>query len=245
MRLLALDIIDSTNAEARRLAENGEAHGLVIYSKRQMKGRGRRGREWVSDPGNLYCSILLRPDYPAEKAMELSFVAAVAMADAVQQHLPRGTFVDCKWPNDILIEGKKVAGILLESGGIKGDRLDWLVVGVGLNIEHFPDATQYPATCMNDEGAGGITVESMLQSFCNRFHAAMVTWHRLGFAAIRRQWVERAYRLGKIIRVNLHNETLDGVFKDVDDTGALILSTGEGTRRITAGDVFMPVEAEG
>jgi len=130
-RLHALDTVDSTNDEARRLAAGGAPHGTVVWARRQTVGRGRRGRPWVSEPGNLHCSILLRPACPATIAAQVGFVAANAVALAVAGLLPDGPPVTCKWPNDILVGGRKVAGILLESDVGRNGLLDTLVVGVG------------------------------------------------------------------------------------------------------------------
>ena len=130
-QLITFETIDSTNEEAKRLAGSDAPEGTVVWAREQSAGRGRRGRAWVSGHGNLYCSILLRPDCHAFKAMQLSFVAALAMADAVASVLPKGAFVNCKWPNDVLVEGRKISGILLESQNIPlGVWIGWLSVPV-------------------------------------------------------------------------------------------------------------------
>jgi len=238
-RLLSFDSIDSTNEEARRQAAAGAPDGTVVWALEQTAGKGRRGRTWDSPPGNLYCSILLRPKCLAGRAMQLSFVAALGMADAVATAVPKGSFVRCKWPNDVLVEGKKVAGILLESQAPSLGGIDWLIVGAGLNIAHFPDDSEYPASSLLAEGAKGVAPESMLQTFCLRFLAGMVTWKNLGFEPIRRAWIKRAAGLGEEVRVRLAHETLSGVFQELDEDGALILLHNGIERRITAGDVFV------
>ncbi len=245
-------VIDSTNEEALRIAE-GEAAVcppgdiIVVWAGEQSKGRGRRGREWLSKPGNLYASLLMRPDFAAEKAMQLSFVAANGLAEAISGVLAEGTSVTCKWPNDILVEGRKVSGILLETSTVgkeagNGGNPQWLIIGFGVNIEHFPDDAEFPATSLIGEGADRekATPALLLESICRRFQAGFATWRKLGFAPVRRSWLARAHGLGGPVRVRLERRSLDGTFRELDEDGALLLETGAGeTLRITAGDVFL------
>lgn len=235
--LIALDDIDSTNAEAVRLAHDGAADGTLVWAKRQSAGKGRRGRTWTSEEGNLYCSMVLRPKVSAAQCMQLGFVTANVVADTVMSVLPRHAYVYCKWPNDVLIEGKKAAGILLEAGPMVDGQPDWLVIGVGINIKHHPADTEFPATNLDTEG-GGDTVENLLVAFCRRFMSSMVTWRNLGFADARRVWLARAWKIGHPITVRLDSETLEGTFRALDGDGTLLLDTPTGERRITAGDVF-------
>ncbi len=237
-RLIALDSIDSTNEEAKRLAAGGAPEVTVVWAGEQTAGKGRRGRGWVSPPGNLYCSLLLRPHYPATVAMQLGFVTAIALAEAVLAVLPRGAFVTCKWPNDVLVEGRKVAGILLESAASEDNLLDWLVVGVGLNVAHHPSEVGFPATSLLSEGAREITVPGMLETVCLRFLSGLVTWRNLGFASVRRAWLQRAHGLGEPMTAHLEGETLDGVFRTLGEDGTLVMDVEGVERRITAADVF-------
>jgi len=241
-----LECVDSTNAEAKRLAEQGAPDGTIVWAKRQTAGRGRRGRDWVSSEGNLFFSILLRLPYPMETMTQLSFVAANAVADAVQVAAPRGSFVNVKWPNDVLLEGQKISGILMEgepdadTGSFK-----WLVLGIGVNIASHPvvEARAYPATSLAAQGVegDGLDVTAMLDTLAKRFLAGLATWRNLGFGPIRRHWLARAKGIGGPVTVRLPNETIEGVFGALDENGALVLHLdGEPNRRITAGDVFIP-----
>lgn len=246
-RLVELDAVDSTNAEAKRLAEAGAPDGTVVWAKHQTAGRGRRGRTWTSNPGNLYFSILMRPPYPAKDVMQLSFVAANAIADAMQVAAPRGAFVHVKWPNDVLVEGRKIAGILIEAEAdeAKPGYLKWLALGVGVNVAGHPsdNDTEFPATSLAAEGVtgAGLSVEALLDTLVKRFLAGLVTWRNLGFGPIRRHWLVRARGLGGPVTVRLANETLQGIFAALDEDGALVLHLdGQPNRRITAGDVFFP-----
>ena len=148
-------------------------------------------------------------------------------------------------PNDVLVEGRKVSGILLESSSRDGHRMDWLVVGIGVNLAHHPAETEFPATDLAREGAEGLTPARLLESLCARFSANMVLWRNMGFAAIRRNWMRRAHGLGQPLTVRLDRHTFDGVFEDLDGDGALMLRMGADLRKFTAGDVFFPHLAPG
>jgi len=212
----------------------------VVWAKEQSSGIGRRGHKWISEEGNLYCSILLRPECHAFKAMQLSFVASLCIAEAVAYALPKSAFVNCKWPNDVLVEERKISGILLGSQTKSLGGMDWLVIGVGLNIKSFPENVEFPATSLIREGAKkDISAEMMLETFCRRFLTGYVTWKKLGFEPVRKAWLRRAAWLGKEITVRLERETLKGEFKGLDKDGALILLHNGDERRITAGDVFV------
>ncbi len=238
--LVAFDEIDSTNAEARRRAEAGAPNGLLIWALSQNTGRGRRGRRWASPPGNLYCSLLLHPDRPAGEAATISFVAALAVADTAATLLPSGVALHCKWPNDVLVAGEKVAGILLESHSGGDGKVDWLIIGVGINVAHYPDVTRLSATALADHGVTA-TVDQVLQVYAAAIARWLAVWREHGFAPVRATWLERAHGIGQAIRVRLAERTFDGIFESLDDDGALILAEPSGgRRRITAGEVFRP-----
>ncbi len=237
-RLVALDSVDSTNAEARRLAEAGAEDGTVVWARTQTAGRGRRGRTWVSKPGNVYCTILMRRDITAETAGHFSLLTGLAVADTLAAIVPPSTDVRCKWPNDVLIERRKVAGVLLEAEGGAGRNLDWLAVGAGINVSHSPSGTEFPATSLADERCLDVTVEAVLTSFVLRFAAWRAARRKLGFAPVRAAWRRRAIGIGETVVVRLADETVEGTFVDIDGNGTLILETDGQHRHITAGDVF-------
>ncbi|MEP0337513.1 MAG: biotin--[acetyl-CoA-carboxylase] ligase [Alphaproteobacteria bacterium] len=242
--LVELDTVDSTNAEARRRAEQGAEEapeGTLVWAAEQTAGRGRRGRTWVSPKGNFYASIILRPDVPLRDAAQFGFVASLAVFDAIGSLAQPGTEAHTKWPNDVLISGRKVAGILLEAqGAASADaQPDFVIVGVGVNLRSFPEDVEFPATCMLDEGTA-VLVPEFLESFGRHFLAWTRIWVDEGFERLRKNWLWRCDQVGKEVDVRLANETLTGIFKDLDDSGALILETSSGLRTITAGDVFFP-----
>lgn len=242
--MVSLESVGSTNEEARTLAETATSPApdrTIVWSREQTGGRGRRGREWVSPVGNVYCSTILRPNKPADQISLLSFVASLAVHDTVCELLPQNNSVSCKWPNDVLVDGQKISGILLETSGISGKNPDWLVLGVGINVASFPEKTAYPATSLFKLGFSGGVV-TVFETFIRNLEVRLKQWEVGGFEAIRGEWLDRAIGQGTEITVNLGNKSLSGVFSDLDKEGALILDQGEIRHRITAGDVFLNPE---
>jgi BirA family transcriptional regulator, biotin operon repressor / biotin---[acetyl-CoA-carboxylase] ligase len=240
-RLIAYETIGSTNEEAKRLARDGAPEGLMVCARSQTAGRGRRGRTWVSPPGNLYASLVLRPRCRAAVAAQLGFVTSLALAAAIEELAP-GIELRCKWPNDLLANGKKIAGILLETEMTAGDHPDFVVIGIGANLEASPGDVGYPATSLAEEGIVDIAPETLLAGFADRFAGWLAIWREKGFAPIRDEWLSRAAGIGAPIQVRLEGDTIDGRFLDLDGTGALMLGLPGGSRRITAGEIF-PVDA--
>jgi len=236
--------IDSTNEEARRLGETGEPGPVWITAEIQTAGRGRRGREWVSPSGNFMGSLFLRPQATPRKAAELSFVAAVAVHDAVASLLKPALRpgLKLKWPNDLLHEGRKCAGILLESSGVAGAELAWLAIGIGINLTQFPDNVEYPATSLAALGEADITPGDALTALASAFDRRLKQWRDVqGFAAIRDAWLQRAAGLGGPITVRLADETFSGTFEGLGIDGSLEVRLDDGSLRlVSAGDVFFP-----
>lgn len=242
--LLSYDSIDSTNEEARRLAEGGGSHGAVIWAKRQVAGRGRMGREWVSPEGNLYVSVLLQPAMPLEQCSQLSFVAALSVAETLEAIVPNAKDIACKWPNDILLKGKKLAGILLESFANPAEpQKRWICVGVGINIDSSPEHVMYPATCLRNAGVELVSAKIVLSRFIHHFVHHYDTWCETGFKPIQKAWLKRAYNIGEPIEVMMGDDLITGVFETVDAEGKLIVKQGNGKlKAVHAGDVFFRVE---
>jgi BirA family biotin operon repressor/biotin-[acetyl-CoA-carboxylase] ligase len=239
-RLRSFERIDSTQDEAVRLAEAGAAEGTLVLALAQGAGRGRRGRIWVSPPGNLYCSLVLRPRCAVAEGAQMGFAASLAVAEAAAQVLPRGVSVACKWPNDVLIAGSKLAGILLHSRAVAGGAaLDWLVLGIGVNLVSHPPETEYPATSLAAAGAPGVTPASFLPILAERLLAWYDVWRApAGFAALRDAWLARAYGLGGPIRVRLPSAEIEGRFAGLDADGRLVLDTQAGRQHIAAAEIF-------
>ncbi len=243
-RLVALDTVGSTNDEGKRLAREGAEDGTLVWAREQTGGRGRGGRAWSSPRGNLYLSLVLRPECPAARAAELGFVAAVGLGTALAALVPPLCPVNYKWPNDVLLGEAKVAGILIETESALQPApdapLDWMVLGLGVNIQRYPEDTEFPATSLREEGAGDVTVEKLLETFGIYFLDWVNRWMEDGFAPIRAEWKERGMGIGRKLRVRLPRETVRGKFIDLDADGALLLKleNQDTVRRITAGDVF-------
>lgn len=236
--LLALEDIDSTNEEARRRARAGEAGPLWIIAAKQTEGRGRRGRVWVAPPGNLSATLLIRPNRPATECAQLSFAAALAVADMLSGYAGAHE-IRLKWPNDVLVDGRKIAGILLESESTATGLAAYLAVGIGVNLAAYPDDTEHPATALAALGFIAPAPKDALLDLAAAFAKWYEAWRGEGFAALRAAWLSRAFGLGARIRVRLASGEIIGVFRDIDETGALVLGLPGGvTQTIAAGDVF-------
>ena len=224
--------LDSTNEEARRLSRAGETGPLWIAARRQTAGRGRRGRSWVSGEGNLFATLLISAPQP--NSSQLAFVAALACAETIAHYAPKSR-VTLKWPNDVLLEGKKVCGILLEGLGNGA-----LAIGIGINIAQFPAGTEYPATSLDKVTGRGAPPDEALAILARTMSAWYDVWREAGFARVRDAWLARAGGLGQNIRARLEKGEMTGIFEGLDEDGALMLRTGTGTlTRIAAGDVFL------
>ncbi len=234
----AFDEIGSTNDEAKRRATLGEPAGTFVTAARQVQGRGRQGRTWISPVGNAYMSLVLRPGKPAGEAAQVSFVAALAVADVAAEFLPDHADIRLKWPNDVLLRGRKLSGILLESAPGTNGQLAWLVRGVGINVLRKPD-TPGLGTSLLDEGAAGLDVAMVIESYARNLDRWLAKWDALGFAPIRDAWLGRARGLGESIEARLAATTLSGRFSGLDERGALILDMPTGERRIIpGGEIF-------
>ena len=238
MRQLEFDEIDSTNLEAKRMAAAGDFGPLWISAKRQSGGKGRRGRAWVSKAGNLYCTGLFPHSGTLASAAQLSFAAALAVYDTVSTFRPDADST-IKWPNDVLMNGAKIAGILLESG-TTDDQL-WVAVGIGINISSAPDDTPYPATYLLSDmpQVGRPLLTEVKHKLFARFAYWMAVHIADGFEPLRTAWLDRAQGMGSAATARLPNKTIEGTAVGMDKDGALELKTRSGkTIKIHAGDVF-------
>ncbi|MBU1347668.1 MAG: biotin--[acetyl-CoA-carboxylase] ligase [Alphaproteobacteria bacterium] len=241
-----LDEIDSTNAEARRRAEAGETTIQWIVARRQSAGRGRRGREWNSDTGNLFATLLTLTQKSPAEAAQVTFLAALAVADLLDAFAAPGA-VSIKWPNDVLIDGVKACGILVESGAHTSGAL-WLAVGIGVNLAHAPGGTERPATSLAAHLRSDIAypppVEAAATVLAEAFALWMERWDSLGFQPVLDAWTARTKGLDGPCVARLGHETVTGVADGVAADGALRLRTADGgLRLISAGDVFFGPDA--
>ncbi len=238
VRLLTLDEVDSTNDEARRLIESGERGPLWVVAARQTKGRGRLGREWISPPGNFHGSFVVGDFAQARIAPQLGFVAGVAAIKALRACSPSGRFA-LKWPNDLLLDGAKLGGILLEC--VNATAAPVAIVGIGVNVAQAPPDLPYPARALAELGAGAPSAGTLFERLSDSMTETVEIWRAgEGFADIRDAWLAAAGGLGEEVRVALAHETLAGRFETIDADGRLVLSLADGQRRaIEAGDVLL------
>ena len=228
-----LEQVESTNSLALNLIKSYQInHNHIILADYQTGGKGRMGRNWVSPIGNLYFSLSLKPQKSIAINSQLSFLAAVAMGLALSELSKNQLEINYKWPNDILLSGKKVAGILLESD------MDFLVLGIGVNIKSHPEQTTYPACNLDEQGFEAVDKINLLEKFLDNFSDLYQKWLDFGFVPIRNLWLEKAFNLNQEITVNLPNQSLRGTFKNLDEQGNLILEVNGKTQLIASGEVF-------
>lgn len=232
----------STNATCLTMAEAGASNGLWITASSQKYGRGSRGREWVSSKGNLFASLLLIDPSADKQLHTLTFVACLAIKDAIEQlNKNANNLVQLKWPNDVLLNGKKVSGILLENHLIQSRRA--IIVGIGINVTQFPQETLYPATSLSQENIDShieFVFEALSEAFANR----LKQWNEgFGFETIRQDWLKQAAGLNEAIRVKFpkgrNPEELVGIFDGLDENGMLRLETSKGIiKKVSVADIF-------
>jgi BirA family biotin operon repressor/biotin-[acetyl-CoA-carboxylase] ligase len=238
-RLIAHSSVGSTNVLAAVALARGDPGRRWFTAERQSRGRGRGGRSWTSPAGNLYASLLLVDPCPPRVAAQLGFVAGIALHRAVCSAAPlaAGRFA-LKWPNDLLLDGSKLAGILIDGVSPSAGSIA-AVIGIGVNIAGHPQDTPYPAT---DLGAAGLTVtaDALFSALSDTLAQGLESWAAgEGFPAVRREWLARAGGLGGPITVRRPEGDRRGIFKDIDGDGRLLLDEGGHTLAVAAGDVFL------
>lgn len=232
------DSIDSTNEEAKRIANTGNSGNYVIWAKSQTKGRGRSGNSWYSPKGNIYLSILLRPDFEVSKLSQLPFLVAVALGKTIKKFIPADKGLTYKWPNDILIEGKKAAGILIESS-LTNNNVNWLVIGVGINLCDEPDLKNYLSTSLIKEGAKIPTIDMFVHELMQSFQFYLLQWTKEGFEDIRKEWLKNSIPKGAVITAKYTGNRVSGTFEGIDDKGNLQMQLSNNqTIMISSGEVF-------
>ncbi|MCC8418531.1 MAG: biotin--[acetyl-CoA-carboxylase] ligase [Rickettsia endosymbiont of Glossina mortisans submortisans] len=244
-KLIVFDGIDSTSSEAMRTAKSGIVDSnYAVLAKSQTKARGRSGKNWQSRVGNLHVSLLIKPNKELELLPQLSFVTALAVYDCMSSRgLSTGSskpttngavscfldpvgglrddIIQLKWPNDVLVNGRKIAGILLES--VKVENNYYLIIGIGINITYHPDNIDQPTTSLISENLPPIEPQALLKKLIKNFEKYYQIWHNNGFSFIRESWLKHAYKLHENISVKHQNKLITGFFKDIDNTGRIIL----------------------
>ncbi len=232
------DTVDNTMAEAARLAPRLEAPTWFLADQ-QTGARGRRGKAWLSPPGNFAATLVYRPNCTPQQASLRSFMAAIALFEALAMYVDR-TKLSLKWPNDVLLNGGKIAGILLETSG-QGPYVDWLAVGIGVNLAHVPDNVRdaaFPPVSLAGEGGRTATPSEFLIRLAADYATQESKLWEFGFEIIRSDWLRHAARLGEVITARTTRDEITGTFDTIDHDGNLVLITPEGPKVIPAADIY-------
>lgn len=231
------DQLSSTNEQAAQRAREGSRPNTWTVTEHQSHGRGRHGRTWFSGQGNLYASLFLYPEVSVSRFFELSFVTACAVARTLKKVTPLST-VQCKWPNDVLIDGKKVSGILIESETSFNHIKPWAIIGIGLNVVTTPEGSDFPAGALQDFSLKAINKFLVFEMLSESLAKSLTLWRQHGFAPVRLLWSSLAWQQGKEILVDSQGEWLKGVHQGINEKGALLLrEPGGQCRTIIAGTV--------
>lgn len=239
-RVICYREIDSTNDTAFGLAEDGAEEGTVVIAEAQRRGKGRLGRQWQSPAGvNLYCSVILRPPIPPVMAAQMTFLSAVAAALAIETLTPLAPSI--KWPNDLLLNGAKVAGLLNEMSA-ETEKVNFIVLGIGVNInmrrEHFIGELRHPATSLLLETGSPVSRLAFTRALLEALDALYAGYLKQGYAPVREEWLKRSNVLGKKVRVAFQEKELSGIAESIDEEGALLVRSADGVlARVLAGDV--------
>lgn len=235
------ETLDSTSLEVKRRAKDMRTGARWLIALSQTAGYGRRGRAWAQQSGDFAGTLAFKPDAPAASLGQLSFIAALSAGSALDEFVSPH-LISFKWPNDILLNGAKVAGLLLER--IDEEQTPILSIGIGINIVSAPEETPYPTARLIDHASSPPEPARLVASIDAHFWRYYDEWRRAGFEPARRRWLERARGVGENIRVRLPNEELAGVFEGLDETGGLILRSEAGKRIIAAGEVYFEPRAK-
>ncbi len=231
--------IGSTSDRCTALAEAGEPEGAAVLALQQTSGRGSRGRGWQSPLGNLSLSLLLRPEGQAASLGCWPLLTGVAVADTVRPLLPEPAALTLKWPNDVLLRGRKLAGILIDAALDPDGAVKWLIVGIGANLAVAPELPDRPTASLADEGISPPPPEPFGRALLAEFGRWREVLGRDGFGAIRAAWLARGHPVGTALRVTFGDTRLDGEFAGLSDEGHLLLRTGAGLRTLGTGEVLL------
>lgn len=243
-RLQVFDSLPSTSDYLLKLARADEPEGLAVLARLQTAGRGSRGRSWTAPAGNLNLSVLLRPQGDAGDAGRWALVAGLALHDALASFLADASALRLKWPNDVLLHGRKLAGILVESALDQAGRLQWLIIGLGANLAGAPDLPDRPAISLAEHGTAPAP-EAVARVLLDRLAHWRQVWSRQGFAPLRAAWLDRAHPAGTPLLVRQASGTVAGDFAGLSATGALLLNTDAGLREFATGEVLGATGREG
>ncbi len=232
-RLQVHESLTSTSDICVAAAKNGEPDGLAVLARTQTAGRGTHGRGWVAPQGNLYLSFLVRPDMPVARLGEWGLMAAVSLVDALLPHVPQG--LSLKWPNDVLRDGAKLSGILCEASTRPDHTLDWLVIGVGVNLRHAPEVPGRRTACV---GPDAPVPEAFARGYLDCFSARQRVLEQDGFAPIRDAWLKQAHPQGTELRITSGGAQVSGRFHGLSARGTLLLDMDGTIKEFASGEIL-------
>jgi BirA family biotin operon repressor/biotin-[acetyl-CoA-carboxylase] ligase len=240
-RLRSYPSLDSTSDLCAALAAAGEREGLAIMALRQTAGRGSRGRNWQSPVGNLYISALLRPPERVAEVGRWALLTAVALSDALAGLLPDPGLIALKWPNDVLLDQSKVAGILLDATATQAGAIDWMVIGCGVNLAHAPEVPGRRTACVAE-----FTAPPTPKAMAARLLDRLAYWRSVramdGFGPVRSAWLSRAQPVGTRLQLAYNERLIGGTFAGLADDGSLLLATGGRVEAFATGEVLLQAD---
>ena len=237
-RHLALEQTQSTNTLCLDYAVAGERGNLWITAANQTDGKGSRGRDWDSQTGNLFASLLLTDPCEKHRLADLTFIAALSVREAIETYASRNNKIQVKWPNDVMLNDRKCSGILLES--VHQQNMTYVVIGIGVNCVHFPSQTLHPATSLFAEGIE-VSVNSFFLTLAKTMANNISIWNKGNkFSLIRQKWLDHAYKLGENISVHVPGqERQQGRFASIDENGYMLLELEDGSlKQLSTADIF-------
>ena len=239
-RLKIFETLGSTSDLCRNFAVEGEPGGLAVLARRQERGRGRGSRTWISTPGNLFLSVLLRPHGPMREVAQWSLLAGVALFETLAPLIADRASLTLKWPNDLLLSGRKLAGILLDSAADAAGALDWLVIGFGVNLAVAPELPGRAAAALAEVSPPPAPEQAATSLLAHLDHWRKVR-ERDGFRSIRAAWLDRAQPIGEPATLKVGEREYNGAFAGVSDDGSLLLQMGARVQAFAAGEI-VPLE---
>ncbi len=238
-RLQVCPELGSTSDHLAALAASGEPEGLAVLALRQTNARGSRGRGWQSPSGNLSLSVLLRPTHGLAEAGMWPLLAGLALHETAAAELPDPSGLLLKWPNDVLLRGRKLAGILIDSALDPAGGVRWLILGMGANLAVAPAVPGRGTACLAEEGIAPPAPEAFARTLLAALAAWHDTWRREGQGPVHGAWLARAHPVGTALTVTYGQTRLDGRFAGLSEQGYLLLRTPDGLRTLPTGDVLL------
>lgn len=231
------EVLADTTIEASRLAEQGCEEGTVVWALRQSDARTQSGDQWLDSEGDLHCSLVLRPEFAREDALQLVFVAAVSVGAVLSEQVSAMTALHYRWPNEFLLKEGKVGAIRV-SGKAAAEGFEWLILGLDLNVETTPEAVAFTGAAVRPDGECEVNRAALLENYCRYFLRTINRWAEEGFSPILGAWLQRVPDIDRFIRVRSNRAVVEGVLLRVDDRGAAVVQTESGSVSVSLSEFF-------